>query len=68
MRKKVKCIKCGNEFWSKAKKNKFTKEVVASDSLCQRCKNMLRHNENLKQADKAERIRVEKMLKSDNYE
>jgi len=65
MKLQVKCIRCGKEFWSKAKKNKFTKKVDALDNICQKCLNSLRHIDNLRKADLAEKLRAEKMLKNE---
>jgi len=38
----VNCIRCGRRFSSKAYRNKVTREVIATDNICQRCLNRLR--------------------------
>lgn len=48
MKKQEKCIGCGNVFWSKARKNKITKEIVTLDNICQRCKNRIKQREDRK--------------------
>lgn len=42
MKKQTRCIVCGKWFWSRAVKNKITKEIVALDNICQSCKNLMR--------------------------
>lgn len=46
----VKCIGCGNIFWSKAKKNALG-ELVSDTDTCKTCENRLRHDAQVENND-----------------
>jgi hypothetical protein len=54
MKRQEKCIRCEKTFWSKAKKNKATGEIVNLDNVCQGCKNQIR----IRQMKRSDTIRV----------